>query len=312
MNQDFAVVFVGGVGRSGTSLVYRSLVKCDAFYGIPNLETKFIIEPHGLIDLYFNYVHAFTPSRFGAAASAFHRVIDRKLSEGIEGVPDEFRDRVRVEAVFKLTNQFVKNLYSFQIRAEGRREAFRREARELIAHLFAFEDYLQDGMIFVEKTPHNLICFHKLKEVFPEARLIHVVRDPRAIAESLCRQSWGPNTYNECVGWVKSVLNTYQTLLDNDEIVSADVLELRLEDLVYNHKILSSKVLEFVGADRNAQLDLRGNAASLDGWWENVSPEELDFGTRAFSEELEMYGYPTKRYDLENFKNSFFKERGVR
>jgi hypothetical protein len=45
---------------------------------------------------------------------------------------------------------------------------------------------------WVDHTPHNLHDALKLAELFPSARFVHLVRDPRAVVASLLALEWGP------------------------------------------------------------------------------------------------------------------------
>lgn len=46
---------------------------------------------------------------------------------------------------------------------------------------------------WIDHTPQNIELGLALSEVFPDSRLIHLVRDPRAVAASLLPLDWGPH-----------------------------------------------------------------------------------------------------------------------
>lgn len=54
---------------------------------------------------------------------------------------------------------------------------------------------------WVDHTPNNLRYARMLLAWFPEARFVHVVRDPRAVASSVMPLSWGPNTALSAARW---------------------------------------------------------------------------------------------------------------
>ena len=58
----------------------------------------------------------------------------------------------------------------------------------------------------VETTPENIEVASILLEQFPEAILIHAVRDPRAVAASLRAADFGPTTAQECARFWKQRL----------------------------------------------------------------------------------------------------------
>jgi len=54
-------------------------------------------------------------------------------------------------------------------------------------------DAIGDTPVVLEKTPAHITVLGQLQEVLPEARFIHIVRDPRAVAASLAAagRDWG-------------------------------------------------------------------------------------------------------------------------
>lgn len=60
--------------------------------------------------------------------------------------------------------------------------------------------------IWVDHTPSNTRYASTLFGLFPEARMIHIVRDGRAVASSIMPLEWGPNTINNAARyWVEKV-----------------------------------------------------------------------------------------------------------
>jgi hypothetical protein len=54
-------------------------------------------------------------------------------------------------------------------------------------------DKLKPGQFFLEKTPKHALSLPLIRRILPEARIIHITRDPRSVAASLlaASQSWG-------------------------------------------------------------------------------------------------------------------------
>ncbi|HET8700370.1 MAG TPA: sulfotransferase [Nitrococcus sp.] len=70
------------------------------------------------------------------------------------------------------------------------REILRDTARQILCRLAK-----QAGApaIFLEKTPAHVRCWRDIADIFPSARFVRLVRDPRAVVASLCRAGagWG-------------------------------------------------------------------------------------------------------------------------
>lgn len=55
--------------------------------------------------------------------------------------------------------------------------------------------------LWLDHTPTNMKYAKTLLEVFPQAKFIHIVRDGRAVASSVIPLDWGPNTITKAASW---------------------------------------------------------------------------------------------------------------
>jgi hypothetical protein len=84
--------------------------------------------------------------------------------------------------------------------------------------------------IWVDHTPANVRQALTLLKVFPQAKLIHAIRDGRAVACSIMPLDWGPNTAARAARWWMDALVpglALEALLGEDRII-----RVRYEDLV--------------------------------------------------------------------------------
>ncbi|MGD2166263.1 MAG: sulfotransferase [Anaerolineae bacterium] len=87
------------------------------------------------------------------------------------------------------------------------------------------------GSIWVDHTPENINYASLLLELFPQAKILHIVRDGRAVANSILPLDWGPNTVIKAARWWQSMVReglALEAFLPSDQIV-----RVRYEDLVY-------------------------------------------------------------------------------
>jgi len=125
---------------------------------------------------------------------------------------------------------------------------------------------------WMEKTPRHLLMTDTLRELWPEARIVRIVRDPRDVALSLSQVPFGKPSV---VGNLARV--------DQDDRVSREriatdplAMTLRYEDLVTEPERELRRVCEFMGeAFEPAMLDSSASAAKVAAeheWWkESVS-----------------------------------------
>jgi hypothetical protein len=86
------------------------------------------------------------------------------------------------------------------------------------------------GSIWVDHTPENINYASLLLELFPRAKIVHIIRDGRAVANSILPLDWGPNTIIKAASWWKAMVReglALEALLPPKQIV-----RVRYEDLV--------------------------------------------------------------------------------
>jgi protein-tyrosine sulfotransferase len=123
----------------------------------------------------------------------------------------------------------------------------------LRAFLATFLRGLHPTKRIAEKTPPNLNHMALLGGFFPQARFIHILRDGRAVVESLLRQRWAgldgkplPYTQNTTLA-ARYWRETVQTVRRQAATVPGRFLEVRYEDLVEDPRKEMERVLAFLG-----------------------------------------------------------------
>jgi hypothetical protein len=55
--------------------------------------------------------------------------------------------------------------------------------------------------LWIDHTPSNILHARALLDLYPDAKLLHLVRDGRAVAASVMKLDWGPNTVDRAAQW---------------------------------------------------------------------------------------------------------------
>jgi hypothetical protein len=107
------------------------------------------------------------------------------------------------------------------------------------------EDRGLEGRTWVDHTPENINYASFLLGLFPQARMVHIVRDGRAVANSILPLDWGPNTVIKAAPWWKAMVReglALEAFLPADQIV-----RVRYEDLVSRPKTTVRRLCERLG-----------------------------------------------------------------
>ena len=101
---------------------------------------------------------------------------------------------------------------------------------------------------WIDHTPPNLQYIHHWLDVFPDVKFIHIVRDGRAVANSVLPLAWGENT---AMAAAKMWLNEIGFGCAAQAMFPDKVMMVKYEDVVRNPVKEVQRVLDFVGVEKN-------------------------------------------------------------
>lgn len=133
------------------------------------------------------------------------------------------------------------------------------ELRNLYWHeVRKYLNKVEDSVVFVDKMPLNLIDLPLINMVFPEAKIIIALRDPRDVCLSCFMQDFRLNnsmihflSMADSAEFYESVMDLYLHLRP---IITVDVLEVRYEDTVTNLKKQGKRLLEHLEVEWNDKI----------------------------------------------------------
>ncbi len=166
------------------------------------------------------------------------------------------------------------------------------------------------SQVWVDHTPDSFKFYPLLRHYFPDARYIHIVRDGRAVFQSIKSLDWGPN--NAYIGsryWTERV----QQALAVEAAEDNNCLRVRYEDILadpaqalsrlcqhadlgYSEALLEGGGLVLPGFTRGQHqlVGRRPDASRAEAWRKKLRPGEIaEFEAYAWSRQLlRSFGYP--------------------
>lgn len=161
---------------------------------------------------------------------------------------------------------------------------------------------------WIDHTPANIRYVGTLLEHFPTAKVIHLVRDGRAVAASVMRLDWGPNTAKDMARWWTSYISF--GLAAEHALADDRILRVRYEDLVTGPSATLARISDFCGMDFHpGMLDGRGFAVPrytarqhrlvrgplrperIDGWQQELTRRQIEIFEHYTGEALTYLGY---------------------
>lgn len=112
---------------------------------------------------------------------------------------------------------------------------------EMVKGFFARNLEEMGGQRWLEKTPPNIYCFHRIREIYPDAKFIHIVRDARDSMASHYRRSG--DAFFVAGSWY------FATLVGIQYSSWPNYYRVRYEDLVLKPEETLRELCDFIGEE---------------------------------------------------------------
>jgi hypothetical protein len=271
-------VFIGGAGRSGTTLAVDLLGLHPQLS--PVYETDFVLKLIGLLaqrrptQVLQGQVQALLADW---AARLDDRPSEKRIHERYHHGPHYLR--FSPADLAELTRTLSAALT--QEACGGPSDARWRALRAGVPALFDAHAQADGKPHWVNKTPAYILLLPQLRSLWPDLRFVHCVRDGRAVAASVLTRSWGPRDAAGAARWWADRVTQGLTF---EQRHPEQVFRLHYEDLLSNPLQTLTSVLTFLGADasqapamveRHLNAGFRFDAGRLDSWRGELTVQQV-------------------------------------
>ena len=210
-------IFIGGTGRSGSTVVGYLLGSHPEIWATIPREIRFVTDRGGLLDLVYGSgtrVASPAPARGGLNRQLhwLHAQILRRNRNVVTTTPERFVRRlegdwwerrsptgeprglhrgIEIQALEAAIAPFVDEF------SENSEQA----ARKLVDTLLTPPAQRATRRTWADTTPQNAENAHRIVRLFPDAKVVHIVRDGRDTCASVLQKGWGPNDWFTALEW---------------------------------------------------------------------------------------------------------------
>lgn len=123
------------------------------------------------------------------------------------------------------------------------------------AYLKSLEDHAPHADFITDKMPHNFIFIGLIQLLFPNARIIHCVRDPMAIGLSIFKHFFvSKHNYAYSLEEIGLHYRYYQDLMLYWKGLFGDkIYDIQYEKLIHNQEVESKKLISYLGLEWDSQ-----------------------------------------------------------
>ena len=303
MEDDFIPVFIGGTGRSGTTILLNLLNRHPDFHASMPREIKYLTSRHGLVDLALtrplgieenlksrrnNLIARALPLLGKSKLSLFEKEL---LGLWWSETGKKGNKRGLVQGITR--EELGHALEEFRASYEDDRVSASRRFFETLSRA-----QMKDGVkrYFGDSTPVNIMQANLIDRLLPGSKFINVIRDGRDVASSVVQEKWGPSEHFAALDWWKNRIVTGQIALS--KIQTQNKLEIRIEDLVIHRREETlERIKNFLELPNHARLGKYFEEEILPeklhaGRWksESVSPKKFNARYQSILQELSSNG----------------------
>jgi len=316
---------IGGTGRSGTTALRDALAHHPDVLAFPEL--RFAIDPDGLVDTYRAFEAGWSPFLADVRLRRLAALLDAVADDSDLAIPGRLARKVGVDqrlgrqtvpayhghraldvcpTFSQRSRQLIDALtgYVYPGAWTGTPGGARSEVHvggpydraALAATLGGFwravaADSLAHAgrSFFLDKQTWSILWFDAILDLLPEARLVHMVRDPRDVAASTMTMRWGPSDPKEAAWFVGGVLDQWAEV--QARVPAERILEVRLEDLGADPAAVLRQITDFLGLDwHDALLDADLSKTGA-GRWRRLPPAAQAVLSEVLAPHVVAYGY---------------------
>lgn len=182
---------------------------------------------------------------------------------------------------------FESSQISFSDRA---REDVRKACARFLEAVAADVCAAQSAKAHLEKNTWSILCWDRTLEVLPQARLVHIVRDPRDVVSSYSGQSWVPSDPVHAARILASIMGRWAEI--KSLVPASSYHEVRLEDLTADPEREFRKICEFWELEWSpVLLNTRLSPASFGRWRSDLSADHAGAASQILAPVIQEYGY---------------------
>ena len=321
------IMLIGGSGRSGTTILCRTFARHPQVSDVP--EWRFTTDPDGVVDFYTQCTQGVqSPFHFDVRIKRLESLLRAVASRGpVDALLGSSRVRRAASTALRrnpapmyartaagafspnfeaLSRQFIDRLtsstydgYWVGMRAggptrisfsEATTDAIRDACRVFLEGVAEDVCRSQGVQRHLEKNTWNILCWHRTRELLPEAKLVHIVRDPRDVVSSFRDQPWVPSDAVASATILSRIMAEWERV--RSQVPPDSYREVRLEDLTADPVSELSNLCDFWNLDWDpALLQTKLSSSSFGRWRTSLTAAEQREIRPLVDPLMERYGY---------------------
>jgi len=304
------LIFSGGTGRSGTTIIGKLLGHHSSIRISRPIEIKFLAGNAGLLDLTYGRRDFVEMKK---RKSLIYRILSTSKSFSQLELERKFRERLlndwwqreRIEG----KGPGLESGVSAEIRDQAletfmslRRRDPEGAAIRFFETMVSSQNNNQGEPIWIDTSPPNIFNADRIYRLLSRAKFIHMKRDGRNTIASVLKEHWGPTDPIKAIFWWKNrIISSHQAL---QRVPRRNVIEIQLEEFAhFDRENQYQRLLAFLEIDDEPGIrgyfesKVEGNRVISSKWRDEITDPEFESKFEQVYKDLLNSGIETLRYD---------------
>lgn len=321
------VLLIGGTGRSGTTILNRIFSSHPNVTDVP--EWRFLIDPDGIIDFYKSAMQ-WSPYHYDVKLNRLEKLLSAVYKRNtLAASLDKLLRILKISQFFPVkispryaainirkhcpdfdehAQELLSNLQKFKFagswigapfghRGEMRYHYFNGKnelAGILSKFLYSVMESVQRDQgceYYLEKNTWNILWFDCIRELLPNAKIVHIYRDPRDVVASYVSQKWMPSDPVQGAVIYRDLINRWFEVRQN--LPSDSFFEISLEEVVREPQFNLEQICKFWDIPwDNKLLSVQLNRSHTGRWKKDLTKKQKTEVQQILSEQISKLGYP--------------------
>lgn len=279
-------LFIGGTGRSGTTIMLDYLGNNSKIYPTIKSEIKLLTARNGLLNSYDT-----------KTLNDFNYYINQSLLNKNDG-QNNFINSIKYEDVVEMLKELNKNF----------KPNIKESIKDFYFNCFYKQNIVKNNVEYLaDSTPETIMNADRINNIFPNSKFIHMIRDGRdsGYSEYLTMKDYKfsnriKNEFDGLNHWHQRIIKSFKSLekLSNDKYINV-----RIEDFVVNDsKNQKERIINFLKVDDEIHMksfysnNIKESSMSTGKWKQGINWKEYDKQYSLILENLKQQGIIIEKY----------------
>ncbi|MEX2596945.1 MAG: sulfotransferase, partial [Salibacteraceae bacterium] len=144
--------------------------------------------------------------------------------------------------------------------------------------------------VFLEDNTYNILFASDILDLYPNSKLLHIVRSPLDVLASAQNQRWTPSNVKHLIVWYKQIMDKW--FLEERKCDTGRIKVVRFEKLIENPTETIEEISLFFGLDSEKQMfELDLGSHNIGRYKTAFSKPEIELINRELDHYLHKLGY---------------------